>query len=295
MKWIIVLGMHRSGTSAITRAISRLGASASDEARLHKHWENVPLRHVNEQLLHAGRGSWDSPPARGWLTNKRVRAQRAPAKLVLEREYPEVAVAVWKDPRTCLTLPFWLELIKGEAYFLVVSRHPTEVAASLTTRNKFGRGLGYALWERYNADALAAIAGRPAVVLDYGRVVAEPDAALGNIRAWFAELGLQLPNDPASTDHGIAAQERHHTAESQDAVDEIATPSQRALFDRLRTLAGRHAELPGPAEPPATSPLSIELIELAGRLRRTQAARKRARAASGSATEVEMTGDAAPA
>ena len=278
MKWIIVLGMHRSGTSAITRAVGLLGAAMGDEDRLRKHWENIPLRHQNEQLLGAGRGAWDSPPPRDWLTSDRVQALKARSKEVLEREYPETDVAIWKDPRTCLTLPFWLDLIEGETYFLVVHRHPTEVSASLTTRNSFGQGQGYALWERYNADALAAVAGQPAVVLDYGKVVTAPVEALGQVRSSFAALGLELPNDPASTDHGLVAQERHHTAATADAVDDIATPSQVELFERLRTLEGSHAALPGPAEPPPQSPLSLELLELAGRLR---AARKRARSPGG--------------
>jgi len=284
VKWIIVLGMHRSGTSAITRAVGRLGASAGDEARMQKHWENVPLRHMNEELLAAGRGDWDAPPPRGWLTSKRVGARRTGAKHLLEQEFPEADVTIWKDPRTCLTLPFWLDLVEGAAFFLVIHRHPTEVAASLTARNKYGRGVGYALWERYNADALAAIAGRPAVVLDYGKVVSSPVEALDEVKSSFAALGLELPNDPRTTDHGLVVQERHHTAAAADAVDVVATPSQRELFDRLRALEGSHVAMPGPAAPPAQSPLSMELLDLVGKLRKARGARRRARVAA-NATE----------
>jgi hypothetical protein len=248
-----------------------------DESELHKNWENVALRHVNEQLLSAGGGSWASPPARGWLDLELAADLRPTAKRVLDEEFPDGDVAVWKDPRTCLTLPFWIDLL-GEPYFVVIHRHPTEVAASLTTRNNFGVGLGYALWERYNADALAAMAGRPAIVLDYATVVEKPIEALGQVRSALAELGVELPNDPATTDHGLVAQERHHTAESADALDPIATPSQIELYTRLRHLEGAHTALPGPADPPAQSPLSVELLELVGKVRRSAQARKRSRA-----------------
>ena len=269
--------MHRSGTSAITQAIGRLGASMGDESQLHRHRENVPLREVNERLLEAGGGSWASPPARGWLDTEPVAILRDRAKQILDQEYPDADVAIWKDPRTCLTLPFWLDLIDGEPHFLVIHRHPTEVAASLATRNGFGTGLGYALWERYNADALAAMAGRPAIVVDYARVVTEPIEVLGQVRSAVVEAGVELPNDPATTDHGLVAQKRHHTAETDDALDEIATPSQHELFARLRALEGAHAALPGSAEPPAQSPLSVELLELVGKVRASRQARRRPR------------------
>jgi len=43
----------------------------------------------------------------------------------------------WKDPRLCLTLPFWLEVLDARPAMVVCLRNPLEIAASLAERNGF--------------------------------------------------------------------------------------------------------------------------------------------------------------
>jgi hypothetical protein len=68
MTAIVILGMHRSGTSATTRALGLLGASLGPPANLGKFWENQVMRRPNEQLLEAFGGGWECPPElpEGW-------------------------------------------------------------------------------------------------------------------------------------------------------------------------------------------------------------------------------------
>ena len=54
---VFVLGMHRSGTSAFVHAVGSLGASMGNPSGIKKHFEQVPLRHVNEKLLRSGGGA----------------------------------------------------------------------------------------------------------------------------------------------------------------------------------------------------------------------------------------------
>lgn len=279
MKPIIVLGMHRSGTSAVTRAIGHLGAEMGDERRIHKHHENIPLRKVNQRLLTLGEGTWDAPPAPGWLDEPAARGLLDHARQVVARQFGSADLAVWKDPRTCLTAPFWFDVFEEPPVLLLIHRHPTEVADSLTSRNSFGRGHGYALWERYNADALRFAAGRPTVVVAYDTLVTDPETSLARMRTAFADFGAELTNDPAITEHGLVAQERHHTAGDRDTVDtEVATPAQRELFALLRDLDGAHAKLTLPLGLPDPHPLSLELLEHVRQARLARAARRRGEA-----------------
>lgn len=276
MKPIIVLGMHRSGTSAVTHAIGRLGAALGDETRMKKHYENIPLRKVNHDLLAVGDGTWDAPPAPGWLDTAPARRLASRGRQKVRQQFADADVLVWKDPRTCLTLPFWFDVFDEPPVFLFIYRHPTEVADSLKSRNKFGRGHGYALWERYNADALSSIDGFPTIVVEYGALVTDPEESLKAIAAALADFGAELPNDPTSTDHGLVAQERHHTAGDLEAIDgEVATSSQLELFRLLREIDGAHGQLKLPRPVPSPHPLSVELLDL---VRRNRLARAKVKA-----------------
>ncbi len=278
MRAIIVLGMHRSGTSAVTRAIGLLGAEMGDAERMQRLWENIPLRNLNEKLFGLGNGTWDAPPEPGWLDSKRARALLDRARRTVADQFGSAQVAVWKDPRTCVTLPFWLDVFEAEPVFLLIHRHPTEVADSLGSRNKLGRGHGYAMWERYNADALRSSQGHPTVVLEYGALVTDPVGSLASVSRSFADFGVTLPNDPATTDHGLVLEQRHHTASAVDEIDgETATASQQDLFALLRDLNGAHAELALPRQVPAAHPLSLELLTLARRYRFAKRAHRKER------------------
>lgn len=274
---IIVLGMHRSGTSAITRALGLLGASMGVRSHLGKHWENGPLRRINASLLTAAGGTWDAPPTVTSATWSELSIAElgSRARQALADEFGDAPVMVWKDPRTCITLPFWLELLESEPVFVLIYRHPSEVAASLAARNKFSSAHSYTIWERYNGDALRAAAGLPMVVVDYGRMLAQPVEIVHEVVRWLGGLGVELPNDPATTDLELVAQQRHHEAGEPDALDgAVATTSQHDLFALLRELEGPHDALALPRPVPEPNPLSVELLALAGQVRRLRSSRR---------------------
>ena len=274
MKSVIVLGMHRSGTSAITGAIGSLGAELGPPKRLQHHWENFALRVFNERLLSLGNGSWDAPPPREWLDQPAVRSLLPEARELVAEQFGDAETVVWKDPRTCVTLPFWREVFDEDPVFVLIYRHPSEVAASLTSRNSFGPGHAYAIWERYNGDALRYAAGSPTVVIEYGDLVTDPVRALQVIADTCAESGLVLPNDPASAEHGLVAHERHHLSDNPDELADIATASQVELFAMLRSVQGAHAKLQLASPPPPALALSTELLAIAAELRVLKRQRK---------------------
>jgi len=117
---VFVLGMHRSGTSAVTRAINAFGVPLGNEADVmppapdnpEGFAESLALVDCNERLLRLLGSRWDAPPALlpGWEHRSPVAIERDRA----ERTFRVVYAGehwVWKDPRTCLTLPFWRRVL----------------------------------------------------------------------------------------------------------------------------------------------------------------------------------------
>ena len=101
---------------------------------------------------------------------------------------------------------------------MFIHRHPVEVAASLRTRNHLGTAHAFALWERFNGDALRHAVGLRTVVIEYGALRRGPGrrrCARSSTRstAW----GVALPNDPATTDMELTPKRRHHEADAGDA------------------------------------------------------------------------------
>lgn len=274
--------MHRSGTSALTRALGLLGAEMGSSDHLGRHWENRHLRNVNTRLLDSAGGAWDSPPA--WVKIDQAGADGLPdmASARIRQVFGSADVAVWKDPRTCLTLPFWLPLIGEDPVIVLIHRHPYEVARSLETRNRFSAGLSFALWERYNVDALRFAAGRPTTVLKYADVVGRPQAVMTEVVQHLRDCGIDLPNDPAATDMEFEADARHHVSASDEVLDHpVATESQRVVFDLLSSVGGSSTIFQPPAELPAAHPLSEELMRAAGKLRRVRKRHQQASRGSG--------------
>ncbi|MFM8971039.1 MAG: sulfotransferase family protein [Actinomycetota bacterium] len=266
MTAIVILGMHRSGTSAITRALNLLGAEIGPASDIGRYWESQRMRVPLDAVLTALDGGWDAPGAmpEGWEQDPAVRAIEPQAREALAG-YGDPEVLVWKDPRVCLEMPFWRPLLGGDPVVVLIHRHPEEVWGSLETRNDFGPGLSFALWERYNADALRGAAGLRTVVLAYADLVERPVEVTTALVATLAAWGVHLPNDPATTDMELRADERHHRAPT--VFDHpSATPSQRALFDVLAAAEGVHdAFVPPTIDAP--SPLSTELIDMRRRFR----------------------------
>ncbi len=156
--FIVVLGMHRSGTSLLSRTLSLMGASIGlrQDSRLvapdgEIHWEPSSLIWINDEILARSGGKWDQPPP-----------ELRPSRRDLLRcrrflwEYSGSRVAVFKDPRLCLTYPVWREVLPNHS--IVVSiRHPMNVARSLERRDGMPIHHGLELWTHYNQRILECV------------------------------------------------------------------------------------------------------------------------------------------
>jgi hypothetical protein len=139
---ILVLGMHRSGTSALTRVLNLLGADISTNlmsaasANETGFWESTEAYEIHEQLLRDLEHDWFdvSPLPPGWLDTPA--AGRAAQKLIelLSRDFGTSQLWVMKDPRMCLLVPLWLRVLAElgiKPLPVLMARHPEEVVTSL--------------------------------------------------------------------------------------------------------------------------------------------------------------------
>lgn len=156
---VIVMGMHRSGTSLVAGLLSRLGVYMGPKVQLPKdggpiqdailvrsgYGEAEELVYLNDDLLRSAGAAWDNPQPfldlwddESFMRRCAARLQRATAGS-LYWDYlaamPRGSMGAWgwKDPRNTLTLPCWLALFP-EATVIHVRRDPTAAAASLHRR-----------------------------------------------------------------------------------------------------------------------------------------------------------------
>lgn len=256
MSGVVVVGMHRSGTSVAARLVNLLGFSLGPVQDLlppHPdnptgYWENASLVSLNDEILLALGGEWSGPPRldEGWEARPEVDALR-PAAAALAKSVLGADRWVWKDPRNCLTLPFWWRVLDQEVAVVLIHRNPLEVSVSLRERDGFVVPLSLALWERYVRRALAAAEGRPAFVTSYEQLLADPGS-------WCRELADFL-RVPAPDDVGsVIRPGLRHSSFSAASLsrDPAVSPEQRQIHDVLETYAGRHDAFAPPKLPPET-------------------------------------------
>lgn len=160
---LVVLGMHRSGTSSVAGTLALLGAKAPQtlmrpaEDNPKGFWESEVLAELNDRLLAAGGSNWHDwrrfdlasvsealPSFHNEATNK------------LATEFGDANLIVLKDPRICRLFGFWRNVLEESGYRVVVIcplRSPAEVAASLMARNDMSRSHALRLWLRHVSDA----------------------------------------------------------------------------------------------------------------------------------------------
>jgi hypothetical protein len=176
-KIICVLGMHRSGTSLLTRLLNLIGVDlgAGDqlttepsEANPKGYWENDALTLVSDAILKRFGGAWDQPPVfpEEWFKSEAIGDLSARAQQISKTQFSNSSVWGWKDPRTCLTLPFWQQEYSNLQYIICL-RDPVAVAASLEARDEFSAEKSCSLWLTYVSSALRDTEGRSRLIVFY--------------------------------------------------------------------------------------------------------------------------------
>ncbi len=267
---VLVLGMHRSGTSALTRVLNLLGLDAgrdvlmgASESNPTGHWEVERLTSFNDRLLDDRGGRWSAPPATdGAALAALADGSWGDEAAELHTEAFAGTPWVWKDPRVSLLLPFWRAVLTRDGavapHEVVALRDPTEIAGSLAARDDMALAYGLALWERYTRTLLGDLDGHRVCFVPYERMLAEPETVARELVAFCVDEPLSDEPDrlAAVVDH-LDGGHRHQTP----VDDDVLSPAQSALDEALLELSGPLAPFAAPSLLPETANLQLAFDE----------------------------------
>ncbi|MCH9803815.1 glycosyltransferase [bacterium] len=221
---VLVTGMHRSGTSAVAEFLIEGGfhggepdammpASAENERGF---FERVDVADLNDRLLRAVHAHWLAPPLD---TSELVELAGGPlgdeARQVLASIGASSEEILLKDPRFCLTLPFWRAVLGGELRAIVlVFRKPQDVVASLLKRDGLAEPIGVHLWTAYYQEALAATKGLPVFPVAYDDLLSDPKRALEALNDAFEGFSVTRAIESNTLDQRL----RHHNENSEEQL-----------------------------------------------------------------------------
>lgn len=239
---ILIMGMHRSGTSATARLVNLMGAYFGPEgsdpgvtiANPKGYWERTDIFMLNDSLLEAKNCSWDNlkhifdsditkvPPAISGSIHK----------LVLGMD----AFRPWfiKDPRMCLTLPAWRPYLEVPIA-VIAHRDPLEVAQSLNTRDGFPIGYGLALWEAYTVQMLNVTRDIPRHFVDHALLVRHPLHVVQSLFDWLVSQETRRLSMPSQREIMAFIDQRLYRSKIRPGAG-ILSASQMALAE---TASGR--------------------------------------------------------
>lgn len=228
---MFITGCHRSGSSLLSGLVHDLLHGSHQGSGSEKHlkpshdnyqgvFESQKLVQANEELLAILNAKWDAPPGspKNWSSHEML----SKASTLRDSFYDEIRSVSWvdKDPRLCITGPFFEHVLLKRVPFSVVLRHPEEVAYSLYRRNGFGKHKSYYLWFAYNCSL--------ASFLQNGDMIITYDLLLGDIEATKSYLTkvmrvLQIQN--------------HRSLKLEELIRQRVSPALRRSLPSNKTTA----------------------------------------------------------
>jgi GT2 family glycosyltransferase len=275
---IVVAGVHRSGTSAITRVLSLLGidlprhlAPGIPNNNELGFWESVPIAEAHDRFLESIGSAWDdvSPIPQSVFASARADSFIGELDGLLHAEYGDSSLFVVKDPRLCRLLPLWigaLDRFAARPSFVITTRNPLEVAGSLKARDGFSGTKSCLLWLRHLLDAERDSRGFARVFVSYEHLLRDWVTTSERIAR---ELHLFWPRAGHEThlqiEDFLSSALRHHSFDYSElrarsdvtewvkqafaAVSRAATDAEEVdseLFDEIRGQLDRADQAYGP-------------------------------------------------
>lgn len=242
----LVLGMHRSGTSAATKLLALSGCGLpkdlvpADDHNQRGYFEPWRVAVFNDERLRAAGGAWDDPFGFPYRPLEEDKAWRARAHALLTGQFDLDSAPLMKDPRLSILLPLWLPVFDqaGMSPLCVIPvRSPLEVAASLAKRDGFVADKSILLWCAYMLAAETYSRDLPRVFVSYEALIADWRPQADRIEAAH---GRPLPRlDTAAAKRigeFLTPSLRHHSGETAmpaTAAGALAAP----LYDWFRAAA----------------------------------------------------------
>lgn len=195
-KPVVILGMHRSGTSCLTGIVQSAGVElgevfTNNPFNLKGNRELLAIMKLNDALMERNGGAWDRPMLVSEWDDAQLAAGQEIVRELRSRSSKRIG---FKDPRSLFTLPFWNTVIP-EQDRIGTLRHPMRVAASLAQRNsRFDLASSLRLWTAYNQRLREEHDRQAFPIVDFDQT--EPQY-LKDVKAKLTKFSL-VPN-PGST------------------------------------------------------------------------------------------------
>ena len=256
---IVVLGMHRSGTSAITRGLKVLGVNLGDtlygalEGINDKgFWEDIHFNVLDVEMLASLGGDWHQLAV---ITQDDVQTLRNKGYFLRAVELLRQKVGVAanfgiKDPRIAKLLPFWKEVFSHcrlDVSYVLAVRHPLSVTKSLIKRDGFHAEKCYLLWLEHVLRSLKDSAGSRRTVIDFDMLMQSPGHELDRLAK---QLDLTLDTEELHSykteflDHSL----RHTVYQLADlSLDVTCPPLVQEVYATLLDVASDRVHLEDPA------------------------------------------------
>lgn len=226
---IIVLGMHRSGTSALAGALGLLGGRLPARmmppwsSNLKGHFEPEYIVAIHDRALLAAGSSWSSFDAlrADWFQSAAAVGFADELVEAVRQDYADAALFIVKDPRMCRLMPLWrrvLQKLGARSSYVILFRHPTEVAQSLEKRDGLSLAEGYLLWVRHLLEAERDTRGAQRLFLRYADLLENPTGITDRITSQLIEERHvdEEKRKPVDVETFIEPAMRHHLAEEEE-------------------------------------------------------------------------------
>ena len=251
-KAICVLGMHRSGTSLLTRLVNIHGVHLGEDYELipplpdsnpEGFWERIDVNTIHNELLGRFKRTWDSvlPMPEGWLHSVETEAIRTRLLVIAQEKLCPNGFWAWKDPRTMLVLPMWQDILKelgAKVYYIFIFRNPLDVARSLAKRDSMTVQRGISIWFNYNICALKALRNIPVAFVAYDNLLLDCETEIGRCAD---ELNIAWPVDDEAarsrTRAFVRPELRHSASTAANLASQGAHEAVSELFGLLKSCA----------------------------------------------------------
>lgn len=204
---VVVIGMHRSGTSLTASVLQAIGVDLGDqliEADRHNragYFEQERIVRLNRRIFDLLDRRWVGPKGtlplpKDWWLREELRPIQAELAEIVRHEMAQCS-SIWgfKDPRVSRLIPMWRAIFADlgvtPSYVLAV-RHPAAVSASLNARDGIPPAKAHLLWLEHNLEAVMNAGAQLARVVDFDRWFSDGEAQARDVAAaleipWRAE------------------------------------------------------------------------------------------------------------
>lgn len=221
---IIVMGMHRSGTSMVTGLLKIIGVHLGPDIELMGPGKDNPtgffehkrLSGVNVRVFERLGGDWQNLPKFGkdWEKSDSVNDLKMEGAQIMARLFSYAPIWAFKDPRNSFTYPFWCDAARCPTKALIVMRNPVDVARSLAARQGFPLSKGIELWHEYTKSALSVTKHVPRLIMVYEDFLAQFEVGLASLSAF---VGIKDWRTKLKEARAFAREDlRHHRATPEE-------------------------------------------------------------------------------